>query len=153
MAKKDLKYFMRNTEPEIVTFPGPESFKDDEGNVIQFEVKTLSQEEITEINDNYKHRGIATDKKGNPLAYNGEVIWKTEKDSAKAVRHIIVEALQYPDLKDTKLMEHFHCVDITDMPLKVFWRPEEYQYVVRNVLQIIGMASGPEDNLEEAKNS
>ena len=30
MAKKDLKYFMRSTDPEIVTAPGPNSFKDEE---------------------------------------------------------------------------------------------------------------------------
>ena len=41
-VKKDLKYFMRNTEPEIVTAPGPDSFKDEDGNVIQFEIKVLT---------------------------------------------------------------------------------------------------------------
>lgn len=39
--KKDLKYFMRSQEPEIVTAPGPESFKDEQGNVIQFEILSL----------------------------------------------------------------------------------------------------------------
>lgn len=42
MPKKDLKYFMRNEEVEIVKVPGPESFKDDEGNVIELEIKILS---------------------------------------------------------------------------------------------------------------
>lgn len=37
MAKKDLKYFMRSKEAEIVTAPGPDSFKDEEGNVIKCE--------------------------------------------------------------------------------------------------------------------
>ena len=99
MAKKDLKYFMRSTEAEIVTAPGPESFKDEDGNVIPFEIKVLTQAEINQINDNYRKRSMATDKKGNPLIAMGEVVWKTEKDSAKASRHMIVEALQYPDLK------------------------------------------------------
>ncbi len=75
-VKKDLKYFMRSTEPEIVTMPGPETFKDEEGNVLQFEIKKLTQEEISRINDAYFRHGVATDKKGNPLVANGEVIWK-----------------------------------------------------------------------------
>ena len=56
MAKKDLKYFMRSTEAEIVTAPGPKNFKDEEGNVIQFEIKKLTQEEITRINEAYRRR-------------------------------------------------------------------------------------------------
>lgn len=155
MAKKDLKYFMRSTEPEIVTAPGPESFRDEDGNVIQFEIKKLTQEEITRINDAYRKRSMATDKKGNPLVANGEVIWKTEKDGARASRHMIVEALQYPDLKDPDLMKHYGCIDITEMPLKVFSGADEYQHVSRIVMQALGLAAAVNDDedLADAKNS
>ena len=70
---KDLKYFMRKHEPEIISVPGPETFKDEKGNVIQLEIKKLTQEEIDGINDAYRRRSMATDKKGNPLVANGEV--------------------------------------------------------------------------------
>lgn len=152
--KKDLKYFMRSTEPEVVTAPGPESFKDEEGKVIQFEIKVLSQEEINRINENYRKRSMATDKKGNPLIALGEVVWKTEKDSARASRHLIVEALQYPNLKDKELMDYYGCVDVTDMPLKVFPRADEYQHVSRIVMQALGLASAVNDDeeIEAAKN-
>ena len=155
MAKKDLKYFMRSTEAEIVTAPGPKNFKDEEGNVIQFEIKKLTQEEITRINEAYRRRSMATDKKGNPLVANGEVIWKTEKDGARASRHMIVEALQYPNLKDKELMEYYKCVDITDMPLKVFPDNDEFGYVSRKVLEILGLMDAAESNereVEDAKN-
>lgn len=153
-TKRDLKYFMRGTEPEVVTVPGPESFKDENGNVIQFEIKVLSQEQITKINDMYRRRSMATDKKGNPLAFNGEVLWKTERDGAKASRHLIVEALQYPNLKDEALMQHYGCVDVTEMPLKVFSKSDEYQHVSRIVMQALGLASAVSDDedLEAAKN-
>ena len=152
--KKDLKYFMRSTEPKIVTVPGPDSFKDEDGKVIDFEIRVLSQEEINRINEGYRKRGMATDKKGNPLIANGEVVWKTEKDPAKASRHIIVEALQYPDRKDPDLMKHFGCVDFTDMPLKVFPTADEYQHVSRIVMQALGLASAisDEEELADAKN-
>lgn len=152
--KKDLKYFMRSTEPEVVTAPGPDSFKDEDGKVIQFKIKVLSQEEINRINENYRKRSMATDKKGNPLIALGEVVWKTEKDSARASRHLIVEALQYPNLKDKELMEYYGCVDVTDMPLKVFPRADEYQHVSRIVMQALGLASSVNDDeeIEAAKN-
>lgn len=154
-TKKDLKYFMRSTEPEVVTAPGPDTFKDEEGNVIQFEIKVLSQEEINRINENYRKRSMATDKKGNPLIALGEVVWKTEKDSARASRHLIVEALKYPNLKDKELMDYYGCVDVTDMPLKVFPRADEYQHVSRIVMQALGLASAVNDDeeIEAAKNS
>jgi hypothetical protein len=154
-TKKDLKYFMRSTEPEVVTAPGPDTFKDEEGNVIQFEIKVLSREEINRINENYRKRSMATDKKGNPLIALGEVVWKTEKDSARASRHLIVEALKYPNLKDKELMDYYGCVDVTDMPLKVFPRADEYQHVSRIVMQALGLASAVNDDeeIEAAKNS
>lgn len=152
--KKDLKYFMRKRETEIVTVPGPRSFCDDEGNVLQFEIKKLTQEEINQINEAYRRRSAATDKKGNPLVYNGEVIWQTEKDTAKASRHILVEALQYPNLKDPDLMKFYGCVDITDMPLKVFATADEYRYVTGIVMEALGFAEAPDDkeDLAAAKN-
>ena len=152
--KKSLKYFMRNREPETVTVPGPETIKDDDGKVIQLEVKVLSQERINQINDAYRKRCMATDKKGNPLIALGEVVWKTEKDSARATRHIIAEALQYPNLQDKELMEYYGCVDITEMPLKVFPRTDEYQHVARMVMQALGLSAAVNDDeeLDDAKN-
>lgn len=152
--KKSLKYFMRNREPEIVTVPGPETIKDDDGKVIQLEVKVLPQERINQINDAYRKRSIATDKKGNPLIALGEVVWKTEKDSARATRHIIAEALQYPNLQDKELMDYYGCVDITEMPLKVFPRTDEYQHVARMVMRVLGLSNEVNDDeeLDDAKN-
>ena len=148
MEKKNLKYFMRDTKDEIVTAPGPESFKDENGNVIDFEIKVLSQETINKINEAYRRRSMATDKKGNPLVTRGEVVWKVEKDNARASRHIIAEALQYPNLKDPELMKHYNCADMTEMPLKVFSRADEYQHVSRIVMQALGLMETPDDSAE-----
>ncbi|MCD7958228.1 MAG: hypothetical protein LUF89_01550 [Ruminococcus sp.] len=154
-TKKDLKYFMRSTEAEVVTAPGPDSFKDEDGNVINFEIKVLSSAEINKINDAYRKRSIATDKCGNPLTNGNEIVWKTERDNAKASRHIIVEALQYPNLKDSDLMKYYNCVDATEMPLLVFPKTDEYAHVTRIVMQALGLADAVSDDeeLEAAKNS
>ena len=154
MENKSLKYFMRNAEPEIVTVPGPESFKDEEGNVLSLEIRVLTQTEMDKINEGYRKRAIALDKRNNPLVANGEVVWKTTRDNARASRHMIVEALQYPNLKAPELMEHYHCVDATDMPRLVFSKPGEYQYVSRVVMQALGLMDSADDEkeLEDAKN-
>lgn len=153
-TNKNLKYFMRDIKDEIITVPGPETFKDENGNVIDLEIKVLSQAEIQKINNNYRKRSIATDKKGNPLAYGSEVLWKTEKDSARATRHMIVEALQFPNLKDKELMDFYHCVDVTEMPLLVFSRSDEYAHVTRAVMTALGLIenTSDEDTVDEAKN-
>lgn len=148
MEKKNLKYFMRDTKDEIVTAPGPDTFKDENGKVIDFEIKVLSQETINKINEAYRKRSMATDKKGNPLIAMGEVVWKVEKDNARASRHIIAEALQYPNLKDPELMKHYNCADMTEMPLKVFSRADEYQHVSRIVMQALGLMETPDDSAE-----
>ncbi len=158
---KDLKYFMREQKEEIITAPGPESFKDDKGNVIDFEIRVLDNATVTKINDSYRKRSIATDKKGNPLIFNGEVVWKTEKDSARATRHIIAEALVYPNLKDEKLMEYYGCHDITEMPTKVFPKSDEFAHVSRLVFAALGIGTFPgadedegnaDSEIDEAKN-
>ena len=151
---KDLKYFMRSKEAEIVVVPGPETFVDENGKVIDFEIKVLTQAEINNIFESYRRRTMATDKKGNPLVSNGEVIWKIEKDPSKASRHIIAEALVYPNLKDEKLMEYYNCIDFTDMPLAVFPNSKEYQHVNRIVMQALGLGNeiGDEEDLNAAKN-
>ncbi|MCD8206686.1 MAG: hypothetical protein LUD72_01975 [Bacteroidales bacterium] len=157
MAAKNLSYFMRKQEDEIVTVPGPESFKDDDGSVIQFEVRVLPQEQIDKINAMYRKRSMATDKKGNPLVTNGEVVWKTERDNARATRHLMVEALVYPDLKNKDLMDFYKCVDVTEMPYKVFPRADDYEYVLRMVLRVLGIQTDVADqdgsDIDEAKNS
>lgn len=142
-AKKSLKYFMREdtkTEP-IVTAPGPASIPGEDGKPIMLEIKVLHNATTKKINDAYTTRSIATDEKGNPLIVNGEVVFKTERDSHAASMHILVEALVYPDLKDKDLMAFYNCHDITEMPFKVFPRSDEFSHVNRAVLAALGKAS------------
>ena len=157
MANKNLKYFMReeSRQEQIFQVPAPARFVDEKGEVVQMEVKKLHNDTIAKINDMYKSRTPMKDKKGNYIVQNGEVVFKSEKNSVKATRHIIVEALVYPDLKDPELMKYYECVDITDMPLKVFPDNDEFGHVSRKVLEILGLMDAAESNereVEDAKN-
>ena len=138
---KNLKYFMREAAEveRVVTVPAPESFKDENGKVIQLEVKVLSSERIRAINEGYHTHTVALDKKGNPYINGGNVVFRDERDNAKATRHILVEALQYPKLDDPELMKYYNCVDITQMPEKVFSRADEFAHVTRVVMALLGI--------------
>lgn len=157
MANKNLKYFMREeakTE-QVFTVTGPESIRDENGNVVNLEIKKLHNDTITQINNLYRSRTPLKDSKKGFVVQNGEVVYKTEKDNARATRHIIVEALVYPDLKDKDLMKFFGCEDITDMPLKVFPGTDEYAYVSTKVMEILGLVDAEETDkkeVEDAKN-
>ncbi|MDR1753318.1 MAG: hypothetical protein LBR74_00200 [Eubacterium sp.] len=158
-SKKSLRAFMRDSAKtdEIITVPGPDSITDENGKPVMLEIKVLSNETIQKINDAYKKKAIAVDKRGQPYIANGEVAFRVERDSIKASQHIIAEALVYPDLKDPELMEFFNCSNIADMPLKVFPRADEYAHVSRAVMAALGLSSEPaqeekESALEEVKN-
>lgn len=159
--KKSLKYFMRPEakEVQIVTAPGPDTIKGEDGKPITLEIKVLTNKRIREINDAYRVREIATDRRGNPMVAGGEVVWKVEKDNARASRHIIAEALVYPDLRDKELMDYFGVHDIVDMVDAVFPTADEYAHVSKFVMAALGL--GPaiqeekpsdEEAISDAKN-
>ena len=158
--KRDLRAFMRESAKtdEIVTATVPLKGDDGEVHDIELEIKVLSTEAIQKINDNYKRRSIAVDKKGSPYIANGEVAFRTERDNVKASQHMLAEALVYPDLKDPELMAFFNCSDIAEMPLKVFPKSDEYALVSRAVMVALGLTSEPaqedqQNALDEVKNS
>ncbi len=154
--KKNLSYFMKENKEEIVTVPAPESFKDENGNPIEMEIRMLSHETIRKIEDKYRRRSVYTDKKGNPFISSGEVAMKTDYDANKALRHIMVEALVFPDLKSQEMMDFYKCHDITEMPFKVFQKPSDYDYVFKTIMTTLGIMSdnrGTKDSpVEQAKN-
>ena len=157
-GKRDLRAFMRESAKteEIVTAVGPATILGEDGKPIMLEIRVLRDDTLQRINEAYRKKTIATDKKGNPYIANGEVAFKVERDHLRASRHIIAEALVHPNLKDPELMAYFDCHDITEMPLKVFSRAE-YKHVNRAVTAALGLAGEPAEDetdgeLEEAKN-
>lgn len=125
----------------------------EKGLPIELEFRILSVEKIRDINALYRNRVVAKDRKGNYLIQGGELVFKTDTDHAKAARHVMTEALVYPDLKDKELMDFYNCVDITEMPFKVFSTTEEHNYVTKKMYEVLGIVeSDDESDLEEAKN-
>lgn len=150
--EKNLSYFMREEKEESVTAPAPESFVDDKGKRLEMQIKTLPQEKIRSIFDSYRKREVAVDKKGNPYTSGGDVLCITENNTNKAFRHIIAEALVFPNLSGAELMDFYKCYDKAEMVLKVFSKPGEYDYVFNTVMSILGLLKNDDELTEEAKN-
>lgn len=155
---KNLHYFMRESakEESVVTVPGIESIKDEHGKVVPFEVKKLSRKSVQEITGKYETQEIVYDTNKKPYVVDGEVVCRTKNDHARASRHLIVEALQYPNLKDPAMMDFFKCYDVTDMPLLVFPQADEYAQVINIVMRTLGLRDAAEEQnheVNDAKNS
>ncbi len=149
---KNLSYFMRDDSKaeQIIKVPAPERFIDENGNPIEMEIRILSTEQINKINDAYTTKRMAFYNK-KPIVTNGMVAYIEERDSDKASRHIIVEALKYPDLKDKAMMDFYKCHDITEMPDKVFPTFDEYKYVSHTVMVALGLVDESDDDDNEKK--
>jgi hypothetical protein len=122
---------------------------------VPFKVKVLTKKEIDDIYDKYRTRTLVYDKKGRPVINRGQAVFDVNTDSNKALRRVIVEALVYPDLHDKELMDYYECYDFTEMPLKVFPNPKEYEEVANMVLSVLGILDDDEDGeteVKEAKN-
>ncbi len=158
MAERTLAYFMREAakKQEIVEVPGIESIKDENGQVVPFKIKMLTKKEIDDIYDKYRTRTMLCDKKGKPVFNRGQAVFDINTDSNRALRRIMVEALVYPDLHNKELMEFFDCYDFSEMPLKVFPNPKEYDQVANIVLSALGILEeeneDSESEVQEAKN-
>lgn len=160
MSNRKLSYFMRAEvkKEEIVNVPGPASIKDENGEPVVFQIKKINMERVNEIFAAYRKSEVYMDKKKKqPFVVNGKAVMIETNDTNKAFRHLMTEALVFPDMHDKELMEFFDCVDVTDMPLKMF-TGEEYKEVAELINKVLGISdenSDDEDNeadLDDAKN-
>lgn len=148
--------FMRKKakEEEIVTVLAPETFVDEKGERITMKVKRLSSTHVNEIYDRYNYERVARDDNGNFIVRNGKVVKENYSDAKGNMDRLIVEALVEPRLNDKDLMDFYDCVDVMEMPDKVFAGKGEYAYVRDIVLQLASTLTGEEADciISEAKN-
>ena len=146
--------FMKKNEEEVVKVLAPASFVDEKGNRIVMEIKRLSAKHIDDIYDKFNYDVPAKDEEGNIIIRNNTVVMQHISDSKKMYNRLIVDALVFPDLHNEELMNFYNCVDVMDMPDKIFSRSSDYKEVRDNVLQLAGTVKGDKADciLEEAKN-
>ena len=152
-----IKAFMRKRakEEEVVNVWAPESFVDDNGERVVMKVKRLSNANINKIYDKYHYEKYAKDAEGN-FIFNkaGKLVKEDYSDSKGYLNELIVNALVFPDLHDEELRNYYDCIDVLEMPEKVFSCKGEYKYVSDIVVALAGTLSGEEVDciIKEAKN-
>ncbi len=153
---KDLSYFMVEKKDEIVHFKGPDSFKDKDGNVIIFEARLLSIDEIQNFNKECSRKNFIKDKNGKVVFKNGLPLYEEKIDGMMAAGLLISESLIYPNLKDEKIMKFYNCYDAIEISRKVFKTASDFNYVLEQVQRINGLDKDEnlelDDKIEEAKN-
>lgn len=162
MSEMNLKFFMVDSlkQDEIVEVPGINTFKDDKGKPVPFKILKLGTSRLNDIRKGYTVKKLLKDHKGKQMfSKYGEPVFERAYDNEKATAKIIIESLVFPNLADKDLMEFYKCVDVLDMPMKLFKDPNDFKYVSEQVMLVNGISEEEEEDeekenslIEEAKN-
>ena len=139
---KDLKFFLKqNTIPvENQEVEVSKRFKDDAGNTVKFEIKSISNE----MDDALRKQNTRQVKKA-----KGVVV--PELDQQKYFVDLVLKSLVYPDLDDKELQDSWGVMDSREL-INAMLLPGEYTALLQEVQKINGWDVNIEDIKEEAKN-
>ena len=139
---KDLKFFLKqNTIPvENQEVEVSKRFKDDAGNTVKFEIKSISNE----MDDALRKQNTRQVKKA-----KGVVV--PELDQQKYFVDLVLKSLVYPDLDDKELQDSWGVMDSREL-INALLLPGEYTALLQEVQKINGWDLNVEDIKDEVKN-
>lgn len=139
---KDLKFFLKqNTIPvENQEVEVSKRFKDDTGNTVKFEIKSISNE----MDDALRKQNTRQVKKA-----KGVIV--PELDQQKYFVDLVLKSLVYPDLDDKELQDSWGVMDSREL-INVMLLPGEYAALLQEVQKINGWDLNVEDIKYEVKN-
>lgn len=139
---KDLKFFLKqNTIPvENQEVEVSKRFKDDAGNTVKFEIKSISNE----MDDALRKQNTRQVKKA-----KGVIV--PELDQQKYFVDLVLKSLVYPDLDDKELQDSWGVMDSKEL-INVMLLPGEYAALLQEVQKINGWDLNVEDIKDEVKN-
>ena len=139
---KDLKFFLKqNTIPvENQEVEVSKRFKDDAGNTVKFEIKSISNE----MDDALRKQNTRQVKKA-----KGVVV--PELDQQKYFVDLVLKSLVYPDLDDKELQDSWGVMDSKEL-INAMLLPGEYTALLQEVQKINGWDLNVEDIKDEVKN-
>ena len=122
------------TEKEIIL---SDRFKDENGNIQAFKIRSLTQEENDEITrKSYK---IVKSRNGNQETF----------DAIEYNRRLVVAATVYPNFSDKEICDHFGTLDPLMVPGKML-KPGEYAMLLAEISDLSGF--NDESTVENLKN-
>ena len=139
---KDLKFFLKqNTIPvENQEVEVSKRFKDDAGNTVKFEIKSISNE----MDDALRKQNTRQVKKA-----KGVIV--PELDQQKYFVDLVLKSLVYPDLDDKELQDSWGVMDSKEL-INAMLLPGEYAALLQEVQKINGWDLNVEDIKDEVKN-
>lgn len=139
---KDLKFFLKqNTIPvENQEVEVSKRFKDDAGNTVKFEIKSISNE----MDDALRKQNTRQVKKA-----KGVIV--PELDQQKYFVDLVLKSLVYPDLDDKELQDSWGVMDSREL-INAMLLPGEYTALLQEVQKINGWDLNVEEIKDEVKN-
>lgn len=136
----NLQAFMTPNTEETREVIISDRFRDKDGKVVPFVIKSLSQAENEEIK---KRTSI-------PVVKSGVVIGD-KLDSEKYGRELVLASVRTPNFRDSELCKFYATMDPLEVPSKML-RVGEYSKLVKAINDLNGLNDNIEVLEEEAKN-
>jgi len=142
MEKNQSLFFLKqNTIPvENQEVEVSKRFKDDAGNTVKFEIKSISNE----MDDALRKQNTRQVKKA-----KGVIV--PELDQQKYFVDLVLKSLVYPDLDDKELQDSWGVMDSREL-INAMLLPGEYTALLQEVQKINGWDLNVEDIKDEVKN-
>lgn len=140
-----LKYFLKNNkvERENQFFAASQAFKDENGEVLKWEIKPLTTKENERIREECT---TEVPVKGKPNMYKPKLNYS--KYSAK----LIASAVVFPNLHDKELQESYGVMSAEELIIEMLDNPSEYNRLIEFINDFNGFRESFQDKVEEAKN-
>lgn len=136
----DLKAFLKQNkkERENVKFAVSKDFIDEQGNVIEWEIRPLKSKEM----DIIRAMCVNINSKGKGSTF----------DDRKFNKLICARATVFPDLNNKELQDSYHVMCAEDLIQEILDNDGEYTAYTQKVLEVAGYKKNEEELIEEAKN-
>lgn len=135
-----LNVFLKENKKKIenVKIRASKSFLDEEGNPIEWEIRSLKSKEAEEIR-----------KECTSISAKGK---RVDVDSGKFNRLVSTRCTVFPNLNDKELQDSYGVMGAEALITELLDNDGEYQTYCKEVMKISGYLDNFEDLVEEAKN-
>lgn len=140
-----LSFFLKQNveQEENERYVASKRFKDEKGNPIEWEIKSITPEEDDAIRKSCTKRiPVVGGRKGE---YTKDV------DSSKYMATVVTRCVVYPNLNDKELQDSYGVMGAEQL-VKIMLKPGEYIDLVNKVQEVNGYDVTQEELVEEAKN-
>lgn len=141
----NLSFFLKQNveQEENVKYVASNRFKDEKGNPVEWEIKSITPEEDDAI------RKACT--KRVPIVGGRKGEYTKDVDSSKYMAAVVTKCVVYPNLNDKELQDSYGVMG-AELLVKTMLKPGEYIDLVNKVQEVNGYNVTQEDLVEEAKN-